>query len=184
MPTPARRATAATGAPGSARNTARAASRIASSLRAARAWRALSAMAQRYGNGSLRSSKGSSRRTKRPQPQSGSGRPMWDRPLNEILNGAFRSVPRPKGVPVSPKARWIAFSAALAATLMDLLDSTIASVAGPSIRADLGGSYSSLQWIAAAYTLAMSVGLLTGGGPRGQFRRHPGAPAAARGRPP
>src|ERR671915_2049426 len=69
----------------------------------------------------------------------------------------------PKGEQMSPKARWIAFSAALAATMMDLLDSTIASVAGPAIRDDLGGSYSSLQWIAAAYTLAMAVGLLTGG---------------------
>jgi EmrB/QacA subfamily drug resistance transporter len=69
----------------------------------------------------------------------------------------------PKGEQMSPKARWIAFSAALAATMMDLLDSTIASVARPAIRDDLGGSYSSLQWIAAAYTLAVAVGLLTGG---------------------
>ena len=59
--------------------------------------------------------------------------------------------------------KWIAFSVALAATMMDLLDSTIAGVAAPSMRADLGGSYASLQWIAAAYTLAMAVGLLTGG---------------------
>jgi EmrB/QacA subfamily drug resistance transporter len=89
---------------------------------------------------------------------------MCDGALNEILNGAFRSVQPHKGVlAMSSKARWIAFSAALAATLMDLLDSTIAGVAGPSVRADLGGSYASLQWIAAAYTLAMSVGLLTGG---------------------
>jgi EmrB/QacA subfamily drug resistance transporter len=46
---------------------------------------------------------------------------------------------------------------------MDLLDSTIANVAAPAIRADLGGSYADLQWIAAAYTLAMAVMLLTGG---------------------
>ena len=59
--------------------------------------------------------------------------------------------------------RWLAFAAALAATLMDLLDSTIANVAAPAIRADLGGSYADLQWIAAAYTLAMAVMLLTGG---------------------
>jgi len=64
---------------------------------------------------------------------------------------------------VSGKGKWIAFSAALAATMMDLLDSTIAGVAAPSMRADLGGSYASLQWIAAAYTLAMAVGLLAGG---------------------
>jgi EmrB/QacA subfamily drug resistance transporter len=61
------------------------------------------------------------------------------------------------------RLRWIAFAAVLAASVMDLLDSTIASVAAPAIRDDLGGSYSSLQWIAAGYTLAMAVMLLTGG---------------------
>ena len=59
--------------------------------------------------------------------------------------------------------RWLAFAAALAAALMDLMDSTIASVAAPFIRKDLGGSYADLQWISAAYTLAMAVMLLTGG---------------------
>jgi EmrB/QacA subfamily drug resistance transporter len=59
--------------------------------------------------------------------------------------------------------RWLAFAAALAAVLMDLLDATIANVAAPAIRGDLGGSYADLQWIAAAYTLAMAVMLLTGG---------------------
>ena len=58
---------------------------------------------------------------------------------------------------------WLAFAAALAATLMDLLDSTIANVAAPFIRHDLGGSYADVQWISAAYTLAMAVMLLTGG---------------------
>ncbi len=59
--------------------------------------------------------------------------------------------------------RWLGLSAILAATLMNLLDSTVSNVAGPSIRADLGGSVSTLQWIAAGYTLALAVGLLTGG---------------------
>jgi EmrB/QacA subfamily drug resistance transporter len=61
------------------------------------------------------------------------------------------------------KTTWIAFSAALAAAMMDLLDATVATVAGPVMQADLGGSYADLQWITAAYTLAMAVGLLTGG---------------------
>src|SRR5512133_3858208 len=59
--------------------------------------------------------------------------------------------------------RWLAFAAALAAALMDLMDSTIANVAAPFIRGDLGGSYADVQWISAAYTLAMAVMLLTGG---------------------
>src|SRR5919202_4352293 len=59
--------------------------------------------------------------------------------------------------------RWLGLSAILAATLMNLLDSTVSNIAAPSIRADLGGSPSTLQWIAAGYTLALAVGLLTGG---------------------
>jgi EmrB/QacA subfamily drug resistance transporter len=46
---------------------------------------------------------------------------------------------------------------------MDLLDSTIAQVAAPTIRRQLGGSYSVIEWVTAAYALAMAVGLLTGG---------------------
>jgi EmrB/QacA subfamily drug resistance transporter len=59
--------------------------------------------------------------------------------------------------------RWLAFSTVVAASMMDLLDATVAQVAGPVIRDDLGGSLSALQWMTAAYTLAMAVMLLTGG---------------------
>src|SRR5215475_15893424 len=59
--------------------------------------------------------------------------------------------------------RWLGLFAVLTAMIMNILDSTIVNVAAPSIRADLGGSYASLQWIVAAYTLALGVGLLTGG---------------------
>jgi EmrB/QacA subfamily drug resistance transporter len=45
---------------------------------------------------------------------------------------------------------------------MDLLDSTIAQTAAPAVRRELGGSYTQLEWISAAYTLAMSVTLLLG----------------------
>ncbi len=58
---------------------------------------------------------------------------------------------------------WLGLSAILAATVMNLLDGTVVNVAAPAIRADLGGSYTSLQWIAAAYPLALAVGLLIGG---------------------
>jgi EmrB/QacA subfamily drug resistance transporter len=59
--------------------------------------------------------------------------------------------------------RWLAFAAVITASVMDLLDSTIAQVAAPSIRRDLGGSYAVVEWLTAAYALAMAVGLLTGG---------------------
>jgi EmrB/QacA subfamily drug resistance transporter len=60
------------------------------------------------------------------------------------------------------RRRWLGFSAVVAATVMDLLDSTVINVAAPAIRADLGGSMATLQWMAAGYTLALAVGLLIG----------------------
>jgi EmrB/QacA subfamily drug resistance transporter len=59
--------------------------------------------------------------------------------------------------------RWLGLFAVLAAMIMNLLDSTVVNVAAPSIRQELGGTYANLQWIAAGYTLALAVGLLTGG---------------------
>jgi EmrB/QacA subfamily drug resistance transporter len=63
----------------------------------------------------------------------------------------------------APNRRWLGFFAVIAAMIMNLLDSTIVNVAAPSIRAELGGTNASLQWMAAAYPLALAVGLLTGG---------------------
>ena len=65
--------------------------------------------------------------------------------------------------PRRPRSRWFAFSAVITASVMDLLDSTVMNVAAPAIRADLGGSYASLQWMAAGYTMALAVLLLVGG---------------------
>jgi EmrB/QacA subfamily drug resistance transporter len=57
--------------------------------------------------------------------------------------------------------RWMVLTVVLVADVMDLVDATIANLAGPSIRADLGGSSSTLQWVLAAYTLTFAVGLIT-----------------------
>jgi EmrB/QacA subfamily drug resistance transporter len=84
-------------------------------------------------------------------------------------NRKSRSTIRPEVlVPSHPDSvpsrwRWLAFAAAITAAVMDLLDSTVAQVAAPAIRRDLGGSYAVIEWITAAYTLAMAAGLLTGG---------------------
>ncbi len=59
--------------------------------------------------------------------------------------------------------RWMVLAIVLVADVMDLLDATIANLAGPSIRADLGGGESTLQWVLAAYTLAFAIGLVTSG---------------------
>jgi len=67
------------------------------------------------------------------------------------------------GGPAGRKWRWVAFGAVITAAVMDLLDSTITQVAAPTIRRELGGSYAVIEWVTAAYALAMAVGLLTGG---------------------
>jgi EmrB/QacA subfamily drug resistance transporter len=60
------------------------------------------------------------------------------------------------------RATWLGFLVVLSSAVMDLLDSTITQTAAPAIRRDLGGSYADLEWITAAYTLAMSATLLLG----------------------
>lgn len=59
--------------------------------------------------------------------------------------------------------RWIALAALLTAEAMNLLDSTIVQVAGPTIHAELGGAVSDIQWFSTAYTLPFAVLLITGG---------------------
>ncbi|MDB5184727.1 MAG: drug resistance transporter, EmrB/QacA subfamily [Candidatus Saccharibacteria bacterium] len=49
------------------------------------------------------------------------------------------------------------------AFVMDLLDSTIVNVAIPSIQANLGASYSTIQWLVAGYSLTFALLLITGG---------------------
>jgi MFS family permease len=59
----------------------------------------------------------------------------------------------------SNRAVWLGFAVVIVSAVMDLLDSTIAQTAAPAIRRDLGGTYADLEWITAAYTLAMSAGV-------------------------
>ncbi len=59
--------------------------------------------------------------------------------------------------------RWWILAIMLTAEIMDLLDSTIVNVAGPSLEKDLGASPSQLQWIIGGYALALGAGLVLGG---------------------
>jgi EmrB/QacA subfamily drug resistance transporter len=59
--------------------------------------------------------------------------------------------------------RWAAFAVVMLASVMDLLDSLVTNIAGPTIRADIGGGPALIQWLGAGYTLAMAAGLITGG---------------------
>jgi EmrB/QacA subfamily drug resistance transporter len=77
----------------------------------------------------------------------------------EGLTAASGGDPTPSG---RNPLRWFVFAVVVAANVMDLMDATIVNVAGPSVRAALGGSASALQWLPAAYTLAFAVFLITG----------------------
>lgn len=61
------------------------------------------------------------------------------------------------------KNRWLILGIVLAAEIMDLLDSTIVNVAGPSLKAELNASPSALQWVIGGYTLTLGAGLVVGG---------------------
>jgi EmrB/QacA subfamily drug resistance transporter len=71
--------------------------------------------------------------------------------------------PAPPEEVQSHRWRWIGLFVILSAEVMDLLDALVTTIAGPSIRNDLGGADSLIQWLGAGYTLAMAIGLVTGG---------------------
>src|ERR1700742_1369736 len=74
------------------------------------------------------------------------------------------AAPRPADVPRVPvsRLRWVVLAVVMAANTMDLLDSTIVNVAGPSIRHALGGGSTTLQWLSAGYTPAFAILLIAG----------------------
>jgi MFS family permease len=59
--------------------------------------------------------------------------------------------------------RTIALIIVALAFVMDLLDTTIVNIAIPSIQANLGASYATIQWLIAGYSLSFAVLLITGG---------------------
>ena len=60
------------------------------------------------------------------------------------------------------KHRWLILGIVLAAEIMDLLDSTIVNVAGPSLQQQLGATPAALQWVIGGYTLTLGAGLVIG----------------------
>lgn len=59
--------------------------------------------------------------------------------------------------------RWWVLVVVLTGAVMDLLDATVMTVAGPSVRAGLGGTEATLQWLTAGYALPFGVLLVIGG---------------------
>ena len=64
----------------------------------------------------------------------------------------------PVGAGLTARTRTIALWVVLLAFFMDVLDTTIVNVAIPSIQANLGASYSAIQWIIAGYALTFGLG--------------------------
>ncbi|HEY3684553.1 MAG TPA: MFS transporter [Streptosporangiaceae bacterium] len=67
------------------------------------------------------------------------------------------------GTALPIRKAWLVLAVVFIADVMDVIDSTIANLAGPSIRADLGGGETTLQWVLSAYTAAFAIGLITSG---------------------
>jgi EmrB/QacA subfamily drug resistance transporter len=61
------------------------------------------------------------------------------------------------------KRKWWTLIAVSVATFMLLLDITVVNVALPSIRQDLGASFTDLQWVVDAYALTLAALVLTAG---------------------
>ncbi|MCL6437501.1 MAG: MFS transporter [Rubrobacteraceae bacterium] len=65
--------------------------------------------------------------------------------------------------PSPGRRRWWALAACCFGLFMVLLDVTVVNVALPVIQKDLGASFSDLQWVIDAYTLALAVFVVTSG---------------------
>ncbi|MEA2426693.1 MAG: hypothetical protein QOF37_321, partial [Thermoleophilaceae bacterium] len=59
--------------------------------------------------------------------------------------------------------KWWTLTAVCVATFMLILDVTVVNVALPSIRKDLGASFTDLQWVVDAYALTLAAFVLTSG---------------------
>ncbi|WP_256090290.1 MFS transporter, partial [Actinacidiphila rubida] len=74
-----------------------------------------------------------------------------------------RSPEAPPSTTLPMRTAWLVLAVVVLADLMDLIDSSVATLAGPSIHADLGGGQVTVQWVLSAYTAAFALGLVTSG---------------------
>ncbi|GIF46855.1 EmrB/QacA subfamily drug resistance transporter [Asanoa ferruginea] len=74
-------------------------------------------------------------------------------------------------MPTSRSSRWLALGALAIAMLTIGLDTTVLTVALPTLSVDLGASNAQLQWFASAYTLVLAAVLLPAGSLGDRFGR-------------
>lgn len=80
------------------------------------------------------------------------------------LDQAVASTPTASSdTPAVDRRTWLATAVMLVAVFMELMDVTMANVAVPAIRTDLGASSGQVQWVVAGYSVAFAAALLTGG---------------------
>lgn len=91
-------------------------------------------------------------------------------PATRIQDPPHRSLPRPQAAAAPPAASqrwsprlWAILLVLCGALFLDALDVSMVGVALPAIRADLGLTMSSLQWVVSAYVLGYGGLLLLGG---------------------
>src|SRR5450755_2426910 len=63
---------------------------------------------------------------------------------------------------LTPRLRAI-LAVVLIADVLDLMDSTITTIAAPTIVREIGGGESLIKWLGASYALALGVLLVVGG---------------------
>lgn len=69
----------------------------------------------------------------------------------------------PPAAPLPTRTLWLILGAVLTADALDLMDSTLTTIAAPSIAASLGGGEVLVKWLGAAYALALGTLLVLGG---------------------
>ena len=82
--------------------------------------------------------------------------------MSEALDGSQSTSDSPAESPAGGR-KWWALAACCFGLFMALLDVTVVNVALPVIQRDLGTSFSALQWVIDAYTIALAVLLVSAG---------------------
>jgi len=79
------------------------------------------------------------------------------------MSAEVQAKPAAESLGKLPAAAWIVLGIVLVADVMDLLDSTVTTIAAPTIAASLHGGQGLIKWLGASYALALGVLLVTGG---------------------
>jgi EmrB/QacA subfamily drug resistance transporter len=73
------------------------------------------------------------------------------------------SRPGTKSPSLSATLLWVVLGLVLLADALDMIDSTVTTIAAPTIVRDIGGGETLIKWLGSAYALAMGVLLVVGG---------------------